>query len=137
MSGQPDPGSADAPVCSVVGLDHIVLNVADVDRSLAFYCGVLGLRAERLEEWRAGTAPFVSVRVDATTVIDLVAGERTGENVDHLALVVAGVDLDELAGSGRVEVAGGPLRLWGAQGHGDGLYVVDPDGNRVELRVYD
>jgi len=51
----------------VVGLDHVVLNVADVERSLAFYCGELGLAPERVDEWRRGEILFPSVRVDART----------------------------------------------------------------------
>ena len=121
---------------SVAGLDHIVLRVADVERSVAWYRDVLGLQPERLDEWRAGTAPFASVRVDATTLIDLQVGERTGINVDHVALVVTGVDLEALAESGEVEVVRGVGKLWGAQGWGSGLYISDPDGNVVELRVY-
>ncbi|MFM7062501.1 MAG: VOC family protein [Actinomycetes bacterium] len=120
----------------VTGQDHIVLTVADAERSLAFYAGLLGLAPERLEEWRAGDAPFVSVRVDATTVIDLQEGERTGVNVDHVALVVEDVDLDELAASGDFKVVRRSGRLWGAQGYGHGMYVADPDGNVVELRTY-
>ena len=120
----------------VKGMDHIVLRVADAERSLEFYAGTLGLSPERLDEWRAGVVPFVSVRVGATTVIDLQEGDRTGVNADHFALVVAGVDLDELVASGEFEVVRGVSRLWGAQGHGLGVYVADPDGNVVELRTY-
>ena len=120
----------------VVGHDHIVLRVADAERSLEFYAGALGLAPERLEEWRAGEAPFVSVRVDAGTVIDLQEGDRTGVNLDHFALVVEGVDLEEVAASGEFEVVRGVRRLWGAQGVGHGVYVADPDGNVVELRTY-
>ena len=121
----------------VAGLDHVVLVVADVERSLAFYAGQLGLAPERLDQWRAGTAPFVSVRVDATTVLDFQEGVRAGTNVDHVALVIEDVDLDELVASGEFDVVRGPARLWGAQGYGRGVYVTDPDGNVVELRVYE
>jgi catechol 2,3-dioxygenase-like lactoylglutathione lyase family enzyme len=38
----------------VVGFDHVVLKVADVERSLAWYQDVLGLRGERVDEWRNG-----------------------------------------------------------------------------------
>jgi hypothetical protein len=55
---------------------------------------------------------------------------------DHIALTVTDVDLDELAASGRFEVLMGPADLFGAQGDGRGLYISDPDGNRVELRTY-
>jgi catechol 2,3-dioxygenase-like lactoylglutathione lyase family enzyme len=119
-----------------VGLDHLVLNVGDVERSLAWYTGELGLEGVRVEEWRRGDVLFPSVRVDATTIIDLLQGEPSGTNVDHVCLVVEPVDLDAIAASGRFEVVGGPSRLFGAQGEGVGLYVRDPDGNVIELRHY-
>ena len=37
----------------VTELDHIVLNVGDIDRSLKFYTDVLGLQPERLDEFKA------------------------------------------------------------------------------------
>jgi catechol 2,3-dioxygenase-like lactoylglutathione lyase family enzyme len=115
-------------------MDHIVLRVADVERSLAWYRDELGLQAERVDEWRDGKILFPSVRVDATTVIDLLAAPRGDEpNVDHVCLVIEPEDLDALAASGRFDVVAGPSRLWGAQGDGTGLYVRDPDGNLVEL----
>lgn len=120
----------------VVGLDHVVLRVRDPEASAAWYSDVLGLEVLRLEEWRRGEVPFVSLRVDATTIIDLLAGEPDGTNVDHVALVVEGTDLDELAASGTVDVVRPVARLWGAQGWGRGLYVADPDGHVVELRTY-
>ena len=120
----------------VTGLDHVVINCADVERSVAWWRDELGCEPVRLEEWRRGEVPFVSVRLDATTIIDLFATDRTGENVNHIALTVDGVDLAELAASGRFEVLGGPRQLFGAQGVGSGIYVRDPDGNTVELRTY-
>ncbi|MDH4143991.1 MAG: VOC family protein [Acidimicrobiia bacterium] len=121
----------------VRGLDHIVLNVADGERSAAWYAEMFGLEVLRLDEWRRGEVPFVSVRVDATTIIDLVERDRSGVNCDHLCLLVDDdVDLDELASSGRFDALGPPRRLFGAQGYGQGFYVRDPDGNVVELRHY-
>lgn len=120
----------------VSGLDHLVLTVRDVERSLAWYTGELGLTGERVDAWRAGDAPFPSVRIDGTTIIDLLAGERSGINVDHVCLVVDPVDLAEVAASGRFDVVSGPNEVYGARGMGLGLYVRDPDGNVVELRRY-
>jgi catechol 2,3-dioxygenase-like lactoylglutathione lyase family enzyme len=94
------------------------------------------LEGVRVEEWRRGEVLFPSVRIDATTIIDLVAGERSGQNVDHLCLVVEPVDLDAVAASGDFDVVAGPSRLFGARGEGVGLYVRDPDGNMIELRHY-
>lgn len=120
----------------VTALDHVVLNVADVERSLEFYCEQLGLAPERVDEWRRGEIPFPSVRVDAGTIIDLLAVARTGENADHVCFVVDPVDFDGLKVSGRFDVVEGPATRFGAHGDGTSLYVKDPDGNTVELRYY-
>jgi glyoxylase I family protein len=119
-----------------IGPDHIVLVSPDVERLVAWYRDELELAPERLEEWRRGEVLFVSLRVSDTFLIDIFTGDRTGVNVDHIAIVVDGVDLDELAHEGRFDVEMGPADLFGAQGTGRGLYIRDPDGNRVELRTY-
>jgi catechol 2,3-dioxygenase-like lactoylglutathione lyase family enzyme len=120
----------------VTGLDHLVLNVSDVERSLAYYTSVLGLEGERVEEWRQGAAPFPSVRIDAGTIIDLFAGERIGENLNHLCLVVPQADWEEAVKNEGIEITGGPAELFGARGIGTSIYTRDPDGNTVELRHY-
>lgn len=123
----------------VIGFDHLVLSVADVERSLAFYCGSLGLAPVRVDEWRAGEVPFPSVRVSPTTIIDLVrrpSDAPRGSNVDHLCLVVEPLDWQEVVDSGEFTVVDGPGERFGARGTALSLYVGDPDGNTVELRWY-
>lgn len=122
------------PSIRVTDVDHVVVNTSDVERSLAFYCGVLGLEPVRVEEWRRKEAPFPSVRVNAGTIIDLFATPRTGENVNHFCLVVEPVDFDAL--KPRFDVVDGPATRFGARGDGTSLYVRDPDGNTIELRFY-
>lgn len=116
--------------------DHLVLVSPEPERLVAWYRDELGLAPERLDEWRRNEVPFVSMRVSPTFLIDIAEGDRTGTNVDHVALTVEGVDLDELAASGRFDVEMGPADLFGARGVGRGLYIRDPEGNRVELRTY-
>ena len=120
----------------ITGLDHIVLVVADTETSLRWYTQELGLEPLRVDEWRRGEVPFASVRVDDATIIDLLEGRASGQNLDHLALVIDEVDLDDLAASGRFDVVTGPVGRWGARGEGRSVYVRDPDGHVVELRTY-
>ncbi len=130
---------------TVLGMDHIVLNVADVERSIAFYRDVLGLGIERLEEWRAGTIGFPSVRLSADTLIDLVQLQNSVEresrvtNLNHFCLVIADETLEPVAehlrGQG-IDVYTGPARRWGAHGNGVSVYFRDPDENEIEVRTY-
>jgi catechol 2,3-dioxygenase-like lactoylglutathione lyase family enzyme len=125
-------------VLRIQAVDHLVLVVADVDRSLAWYRDVLGLEVLRYDEWKAGKVFFPSVRIDEGTIIDIVSGER-GEgrgNLDHFCLVIDETDLDSLRASGRFDVVEGPVTRWGARGDGLSLYVRDPDGTVIELRHY-
>jgi len=126
----------------VTGFDHIVLRCADVEVSLAFYRDELGLVPERVEEWRRGEVLFPSVRIDATSVIDLFGVPRDSENpasgsrgnVDHFCLVIEPTDLDALAA--RFPEAKRADGLFGARGFASSVYLHDPDGNTVELRSY-
>jgi len=119
----------------VTGLDHIVLSVADVEKTLAWYCDELGLEPMQVEEWRAGTAFFPSARINATTIIDFIPRradeEVAAKNLDHFCLVVEpGADFSDF------DVLEGPVPRLGAQGTATSFYVSDPDGNLVELRYY-
>lgn len=120
----------------VKDFDHLVLNVADVERSLDFYTGPLGLEPVRVDEWREGRAPFPSVRVTPATIIDLQSNPRGQSNVDHICLVVDPLDWQEVIDSGTFTVLEGPVGRYGARGSAQSIYVRDPDGNTVELRWY-
>jgi len=123
----------------VTGFDHLVVACADVELSLAWYVVHLGLAPVAVDAWRLGNAPFPSVRVNAGTIIDLIAspgGVPDDGRLDHICLVIDEIDLDALAASGEFDVVEGPARRSGARGEGTSLYVRDPDGLVVELRYY-
>ena len=123
-------------------MDHIVLNVRDVERSLAFYSGVLGLKPERVEEYRAGKITFPSVRISESCLIDLVTYDAPGatrKNLAHFCLTADAIDLDALASSLEaqgVTITTRPVSRWGARGQATSIYLLDPDENEIEIRHY-
>jgi catechol 2,3-dioxygenase-like lactoylglutathione lyase family enzyme len=118
----------------VRGFDHVVINTSNTDALLAFYCDELCLDPVRVDEWRRGEVLFPSVRVNAETIIDLFPAERTGENMNHICLVIEPDDLDAIAA--RFPDSQRADGLFGAQGFASSVYIKDPDGNTVELRYY-
>jgi glyoxylase I family protein len=133
---------------SITGLDHIVLNVGNIDRSLKFYTETLGLQGERVDEFRAGKVGFPSVRINRETIIDLfprnnaasdASESKTEGNLNHFCLVVGAEDfagiVEYLKGHG-VGVHRGPISRWGARGQATSVYFLDPDRNEIEIRCY-
>lgn len=120
---------------AVQAIDHVVIACRDVEASVAWYRDKLGLVPLRLDEWRAGEVPFVSLRISPTALIDLEEGEPTGVNVPHFSLCVSG-PLDHVSPENGYEVVRDPRPIFGARGIGPGMYVRDPDGNVVELKTY-
>jgi catechol 2,3-dioxygenase-like lactoylglutathione lyase family enzyme len=129
-------------------MDHIVINVVDMNAMLAFYCDVLQLQPERLEEFRAGSVPFPSVRLNGDTIIDLFPGELWQksspagpgrENLNHFCIALPRGAWEELAERLRVHhvaIKEGPVRRWGAHGAGTSVYFYDPERNLIEARYY-
>lgn len=127
----------------ITAIDHIVLKSPDVENSLAFYCGVLGLEGVRVDEWREGKNRFPSVRITGDTIIDIFpsddpSAEAAGQQLDHYCLVVEANALDGLLE--KVTAFGiepGPKQSrWGARGRGESSYLVGPEGVTIELRHY-
>lgn len=130
-------------------MDHIVLNVEDEERMLAFYSEVLMLPTERVAEYRAGEAPFPSVRLNPDTVIDLFprglwqeggALSRGHENLNHFCVVVNKPEWEDLLKrlqANGVPIEEGPVARWGAHGTGTSFYFKDPEENLIEARYYE
>ncbi len=127
----------------VLGLDHVVLRVADIDTSVTWYERVLGAVMERklpefgLYQLRIGSALIDLVPVDSK--MGRAGGgpvQADGRNVDHFAVQIA--TFDEPALRAHLESVGvtptDVERRYGAQGYGPSMYLRDPDGNVVELK---
>jgi glyoxylase I family protein len=131
---------ADCPV-QFDGIDHVVLRVTDRDRTLHFYTDILGLHVERIIE-DLGQGLF-QMRC-GTNIIDLMVlppGKRLAEEeargLDHFCLNIRG-DMDVIVGYLKehdVPITMGPVEVYGATGYGTSVYVLDPDGHNIELKV--
>lgn len=126
-----------------LGLDHVVLRVADVARATAFYCDVLGANVEKVQEaiglhqLRAGTALIDLVPLDGELGRKGGAGPGAeGRNMDHLCLRIE--PFDEAAIRAHLVqhgvAPGEVVSRYGAEGQGPSMYITDPDGNSVELK---
>ncbi len=127
----------------VLGIDHVVLRVADLERALGFYEKALGCAVERrldklgLVQLRAGSALIDLVPLDSP--LGRAGGgppADDGRNVDHVALQIEVFDADVLRGHLQAHgiEPGDVATRYGARGEGPSMYVRDPDGNTIELK---
>jgi len=127
-------------------LGHLVLYVRDIDRSARFYRDVLGWRQILPEKGEAGRQPIAAFASPSgrthhelllievgPTAMPIPDGRRVG--LYHVGLKVGDTD-DELREMlARIQAAG--VTVVGASDHTvtHSLYVLDPDGNELELYI--
>ena len=120
-------------------LDHLVLTVADIAKTVDFYTRVLGMEHVRFGDDREalwfGTSkinlhqaghefePKARVAAPGTADLCLIVDQPVDEVVAELAL--AGVPIED-----------GPVDRTGAMGAITSVYLRDPDGNLLELSNY-
>jgi catechol 2,3-dioxygenase-like lactoylglutathione lyase family enzyme len=120
-------------------LDHLVLTVADIDRTCAFYTRVLGMAVVKFGQGRTALR-FGNQKINlhpADHVPGLVAHRPTPGSGDlcfitsePLASVVAHL------GQCGVPIEAGPGPRAGATGEIQSVYIRDPDRNLVEISNY-
>ncbi|HZQ73603.1 MAG TPA: VOC family protein [Burkholderiales bacterium] len=124
-------------------IDHVVLRVRDYDAMIAFYRDVLGLqfvahRPEfRMAHLRAGSSMVDLVAVDGPMgKPGGAAPGKEGRNMDHVCFRVE--PFDEKAIVAQLKAHGVTVNevrpRFGAEGTGISIYLLDPEGNTVELK---
>jgi catechol 2,3-dioxygenase-like lactoylglutathione lyase family enzyme len=124
---------------NIARLDHLVLTVADIERTCAFYTRVLGMEVVRFGEGRTALR-FGRQKINlhqADAIPGLVADKPTPGSGD--LCFITEVPLSEvvahLQGCG-VAIIAGPGPRAGAIGTIQSVYIRDPDQNLLEISNY-
>ncbi|MFK8034949.1 MAG: VOC family protein [Hyphomicrobiales bacterium] len=127
---------------SLVGIDHVVFLVDDMNRALAFYQQVLGCQRGYsypdlgMEQVWCGNALIVlwdTTHPGARSAIPDIPG---GRNVDHVCIATSPFDHDEM----RTYLETHDVQIereahhGGARGMGHSFYFRDPFGNLLEIK---
>jgi glyoxylase I family protein len=123
-------------------IDHVVIRASDVGAMTRFYCDALGCSIEKeqpdlgLTQLRAGRSLIDLLAVGAKLDAAENGPPGAGRNMDHLCLRIEPFDADAL----KAHLSAHGARLgeegvrYGADGFGPSIYLLDPEGNRVELK---
>lgn len=142
--GNPAPVNSE-PAIKVRAIDHIVLRTGNPEALVTFYADVLGCTVERrlpeelgLIQLRAGASLIDIVPVDSE--LGRMGGgppDPDARNLDHFCLQIEEMSEEELtAWLAKHGIEAGPFeRRYGAEGFGRSVYVKDPDGNTIELKL--
>lgn len=116
-----------------LGLDHVVLRVADQARSQQFYVDVLGCTVDHVNEGLS----LIQLRFGEQLIDLLPATEERRGGLDHFCLSIRCDDLAKVAAAfceRGVFLDGDIVQRRGAYGTGPSLYIRDPDGYTIELK---
>jgi catechol 2,3-dioxygenase-like lactoylglutathione lyase family enzyme len=120
-------------------LDHIVLTVADIERTAEFYCRALGMQKEVFDNGRVALR-FGDQKINlhpAGREFEPKARNPMPGSADLCFITSAGLDqaLAEIWTLG-IPIEEGPVDRIGARGRMRSFYFRDPDGNLIEVASY-
>lgn len=122
---------------TISSITHVAIRVKDIDRSLAFYVGKLGLK-EMLRVDKDGKLWLMYLRITDSQYLEVFpegVGERAGERevvgYNHMCLEVPDIaqSVRELAAMGVEMIR---PKVLGVDGNWQ-TWIEDPDGHRIEL----
>jgi catechol 2,3-dioxygenase-like lactoylglutathione lyase family enzyme len=129
---------------SIDSIDHLVLNVADVEASAAWYVRVLGMQRVDFDS-RTGTRVAVQFGTqkinlrpkDADTVAWYNGVAPVPGSADLCFVTKANPDSVKAQWQAQgVAIEDGPVARAGARGPMTSVYCRDPDGNLIEVATY-
>lgn len=137
LAGQPRAGQR--PPVTISHLDHLVLTVADMDRTTRFYQQVLGMRPVTFGGGRRALE-FGPSKINLHQAGQEITphAARPDPGSADLCLITTAPPEQVLAhlDAEQVSVEEGPVARTGAQGPITSIYIRDPDGNLIEIASY-
>jgi catechol 2,3-dioxygenase-like lactoylglutathione lyase family enzyme len=132
---------------TVTALDHLVLNVADVQRSAAWFQKVLGMEIKVFDPGH-GKTPRTSVSFGAQKInlrpvsadkIEWFTADHEMAGSDDLCFLTAASPNEVVAhlDACGVAIEEGPIAKQGARGVLRSVYCRDPDGSLIEISSYE
>ena len=128
----------------ITHLDHIVLTVADIDQSVAFYRDALGMEVEHFAVADGSTRTALRF---GSHKINLQAARSPFKPHAHVPLPGTAdlcfvtetplTDWLEKLASLNIPIIEGPVKRTGANGPLQSLYIRDPDLNLLEISTYE
>lgn len=124
---------------SFIGIDHIVLTVKSIEKTIGFYCGILGLTEVTFGDRRKAIL-CGSQKINLHEVgkeFEPKAHHPTPGSADICLITNTPViEMQKILSSHKIPILEGPVSRTGAKGKILSLYVRDPDQNLVEISNY-
>ena len=125
-------------------LDHVGVKVTDLDRSIRFYSDLFGF--EMVDRRMLGNSKVEAAAMDVGGSIIFLLNESSFQarspeehgGVDHFCLTFTDPEFREILDRTKtmgVRLEGGVMPRTGATGRSDSQYILDPDGNQIEVKT--
>ena len=121
------------------GIDHIVLTVQSIERSLHFYCTILGMKEVTFgKERKAIQCGLQKFNLhEAGREFEPKALHPLPGSADLCLITTTPLfQLEQKLAAHCIKIVQGPIERTGARGKILSIYIRDPDGNLIEISNY-
>lgn len=124
----------------IARLDHLVLTVADIDRTCEFYENILGMRRMRFGDGRTALR-FGNQKLNLHQLGNEIFPNARNAGVGTADLCfIAATPIEDVVATleaNNIEIELGPAPKDGAIGPIRSVYIRDPDANLIEISNYE
>lgn len=126
----------------MVLLDHVGVKVTDLERAISFYTGLFGFPVAERRRFENGV-DAAGLKIGQSLMFLLFRPEYRAHNpedpagIDHFCLTFEPPEWEAIIAKVRekgIPTVGEIMERGGATGFGPSLYIVDPDGNQIEVK---